>query len=102
MSTDTPEPSEAPQAIENISLSLSEDGEVWVAKDEDTGVASQGETREQALENLDEAVAGFHGAAESVDSWEEKKAVLEDLGLDADEVQAAREEAPDTPEFMQE
>lgn len=28
----------------------------WSAVDEDTGIASQGPTREEALENLDEAV----------------------------------------------
>lgn len=62
MSTDTPDSSSSRPAVENISLTLSEDGEVWIAKDEDTGVASQGETREEALEMLDEAVAGYHGA----------------------------------------
>ena len=29
----------------------------WSAVDEETGVASQGETRTEALDNLDEAVA---------------------------------------------
>lgn len=38
---------------------------MWVARDEDTGVTSQGQTRQAALENLDEAVAGYHGAGES-------------------------------------
>ena len=36
---------------------IEEDDGWWSAIDEGTGVASQGETREQALENLDEAVA---------------------------------------------
>jgi predicted RNase H-like HicB family nuclease len=36
---------------------IEEDDGWWSAVDEDTGVASQGETRQQALENLDEAVA---------------------------------------------
>lgn len=36
---------------------VEEDDGWWSAIDEDTGVASQGETRQQALENLDEAVA---------------------------------------------
>jgi len=48
----------------NIALSLSESGDVWIARDEDTGVTSQGGTREAALENLDEAVSGYHGAGE--------------------------------------
>jgi predicted RNase H-like HicB family nuclease len=38
-----------------IRLVENEDG-WWTAIDEATGVASQGETREEALENLDEAV----------------------------------------------
>lgn len=37
-------------------IRLREEGDWWVAIAEDVGVASQGETREQALENLDEAV----------------------------------------------
>lgn len=36
---------------------LEEDDGWWSAIDEETGVASQGETREDALENLDEALA---------------------------------------------
>ena len=49
----------------NILLFLGESGDVWVARDKDTGVTSQGQTREAALENLDEAVAGYHGVGES-------------------------------------
>lgn len=39
-------------------ITLTEDDETgwWTAVEEETGVASQGETREEALENLDEAV----------------------------------------------
>ena len=39
-------------------ITLTEDEETgwWTAVDEETGVASQGETRHEALENLDEAV----------------------------------------------
>lgn len=35
---------------------IEEDDGWWSAIDEETGVASQGETRQAALENLDEAV----------------------------------------------
>ncbi len=35
---------------------VEEDDGWWSAIDADTGVASQGETRQKALENLDEAV----------------------------------------------
>lgn len=43
-----------------ILLRRGEDG--WVAEDSTTGVVSQGPTRVDALENLDEAVAGYHGS----------------------------------------
>jgi len=33
--------------------------DLWTALDVETGVASQGETREKALGDLDEAVAGY-------------------------------------------
>lgn len=35
---------------------LERDGDTWVAEDVETGIASQGETREAALANLDAAV----------------------------------------------
>jgi predicted RNase H-like HicB family nuclease len=74
----------------------------WTAKDMDTGVASQGETREAALENLDEAVGLYRGEiGESIDSWEEEKAVLEELGIDPAEVKANREAYDGLPEFLQ-
>lgn len=38
-------------------ITLTEEDDWWVAKDEDMEVASQGKTRRKALENLDEAVA---------------------------------------------
>lgn len=38
------------------SITISRDGEWYVAKDEDTGVTSQGETRAEALANLSEAI----------------------------------------------
>ncbi len=77
MSTDTPGKSDRPPGLQNITLRLSEDGETWVAKDEDTGVASQGPSREAALENLDEAVAGLHGAGTEPTDEE-----LHELGID--------------------
>ena len=40
---------------------VEEEGGGWSAIDEETGVASQGQSRQEALENLDEAVAGYHG-----------------------------------------
>ena len=74
----------------------------WVAEDVDTGVASQGQTREAALESLDEAVALYRGeTGERIKSAEDERAVLEDLGLDPAEVDTARERNEALPEFMQ-
>jgi hypothetical protein len=37
-------------------ITLTEDGDWWIARDTETGVVSQGETHEEALANLDEAL----------------------------------------------
>lgn len=58
-------------------ITLTDEGEWWVARDTETGVTSQGRIREQALENLDEALAGYHGAGE--DPSDEQ---LRELGID--------------------
>ncbi|MFD1588499.1 type II toxin-antitoxin system HicB family antitoxin [Halorientalis brevis] len=63
-----------------ITLTLGESGELWVARDEETGVASQGPTRQDALKNLDEAVAGYYGAGEPPTDSE-----LRELGVDPDD-----------------
>lgn len=81
----------------NISLSLADDGETWVAVDEDTGVASQGETREEALAMLDEAVALHEGEAGEPVTDEG----LEEWGIDPDSVPDDVRE-PDAPWFDQE
>jgi predicted RNase H-like HicB family nuclease len=84
-----------------IRLVEEEDG-WWSAIDEETGVASQGETREAALRNLDEAVALYEGdAGEPIDTPEAEREALSDLGIDPDEVAAAREEGDGLPEFLQ-
>ena len=89
------------QSGRTITLTQTDDG-WWVARDEATGVASQGETRQDALDNLDEAVALHKGeTGDSVDSWEEEKEVLDELGIDPDEVQQARDEHDGLPDFMQ-
>lgn len=83
-------------------ITLTKEDDWWVAKDTSTGVASQGRTREEALDNLDEAVALYKGEiGESIDSWDEEREVLEDLGIDPDEVAASREENTDLPGFLQ-
>lgn len=79
-------------------IRLIEDEEVggWSAIDEETGVASQGETRQEALENLDEAVALHKG--EIGEPVEDEEAFLRDLGIDPEEVDDA--EGRELPEFM--
>ena len=103
MSTDTPNNGSTGDdpASRNISLSWNEDAGNWSAVDEDLGVASVGETREKALEMLDEAVALHTGeAGESIDSREGEQEALEELGIDPDAVKEARESDTDLPEFM--
>lgn len=88
-----------PPVVEStITLTHKESG-WWVAKDEETGVASQGETREEALENLDEAVALHKG--EIGEDVADEEAVLRELGIDPEEVKKARAENDELPEFMQ-
>lgn len=81
MSTDTDDnPSGELSSPVEITLTLGEGGELWVARDEETGVASQGATRKAALENLDEAVAGYYGAGEPPSDEE-----LRAFGVDPDD-----------------
>ena len=76
-----------------IRLLEEEDG-TWSAIDEETGVASQGETRSEALVNLDEAVALHTGEIGKPVT----DADLRDLGLDPDTVPDEPGE-PDAPWF---
>ncbi|MDY6776369.1 MAG: type II toxin-antitoxin system HicB family antitoxin [Halobacteria archaeon] len=81
-------------------ITLTHEDGVWVARDEKKNVASQGESRQEALQNLDEAVELHERDSGSV-SWDEEKEMLEDLGLDPDDVKKSREENDELPEFMQ-
>jgi len=56
---------------------LTKGDEWWVASDVETGVTSQGRTRAAALENLDEALEGYHGEGEPP-----SEADLRTLGID--------------------
>lgn len=86
----------------DIRLTHEEDSDWWVALDVETGVASQGKSRQEALENLDEAVALHKDEiGESIDSPEEEREVLRELSIDPDEVEVAREEHGELSEFMQ-
>ena len=46
-------------------ITLTREDDWWVARDDDTGIANQGETREAALENLDEAAQASTEAMEA-------------------------------------
>ncbi|GAB3416318.1 type II toxin-antitoxin system HicB family antitoxin [Haloparvum alkalitolerans] len=63
----------------------------WIAKDVETGVTTQGESRAAALENLDEAVALHHGEA----GREPTAAELEALGIDPEANTTGDREPPD-------
>jgi predicted RNase H-like HicB family nuclease len=65
-------------------ITLTEEGEWWVAKDEDAGVASQGRTRNKALDNLDEAVALHNGKIG--EPIKDEDAFLREIGIDPEEV----------------
>jgi predicted RNase H-like HicB family nuclease len=75
---------------------IEEDDGWWSGVDEETGVASQGETRAKALENLDEAVALPKG--EIRDEITDDEEFLRDIGIDPDEIP---DEPKDLPDFMQ-
>ena len=53
----------------------------WIATDVDTGVTTQGESRTEALENLDEAVALHRGEAGCEPTDEE----LREIGIEPDD-----------------
>ena len=70
-------------------ITLTEEGGWWIARDEDADVTSQGRTRTEAIENLDEAVACERAAIENGDEPlppDEQAALFEELGIDPAEV----------------
>lgn len=79
-----------------IRLLENEDGQ-WTAIDDETGVASQGDTRAAALESLDEAVALHRGEIGRPVTDED----LQELGIDPDTVPDEPRE-PDAPWFEDE
>jgi predicted RNase H-like HicB family nuclease len=66
----------------------------WVITDIETGVTTQGETRQEALEMLDDAVAAYKGEAGHEPTDEE----LRELGIDPNDNKTDDGELPD---FMQ-
>jgi predicted RNase H-like HicB family nuclease len=81
MSIESDDDPENPGVPTRISLELSEDGEMWLVRDEETGVATEGETRQQALEMLDDAVAAYNGEAGREPTDEE----LRERGIDPED-----------------
>lgn len=77
----------------------SHDGEIriwvendwWIARDVETGVTTQGESRDAALDNLDEAVALSEGEIGREPTDEELRA----LGIDPSENRTGDREPPD-------
>ena len=63
----------------------------WIAKDIETGVTTQGKSREVALENLDEAVALYNGEIGREPTDEE----LHELGIDPADNTTSEQEPPD-------
>jgi predicted RNase H-like HicB family nuclease len=61
-------------------LTLTREDEWWVAKEEETGIVSQGKCRQEALENLDEALQGYHGAGKPPSEDELRK-----VGIDSEQ-----------------
>lgn len=70
MSTETGAPA-------GTTITLVREDDWWVAKDEETGVVSQGKSRQEALENLDEAVQGYRGEGDPPTEED-----LRELGID--------------------
>jgi len=69
-------------------IRLWRDGEWWVAESVETGVTTQGSSRSEALENLDDAVAIHEGETGRQPTEEE----LRELGIDpADNTTGNRE-----------
>ncbi|MFC7076209.1 type II toxin-antitoxin system HicB family antitoxin [Haloarcula halophila] len=69
-----------------IRLKNREGSDLWTAVDAETGVASQGRSRQEALENLDEAVEGYRGAGRPPTEEE-----LRELGIDPEENESGGE-----------
>ncbi len=58
-------------------ITLTKDDDWWIAEDTETGVVTQGESREAALANLDEALSGYAGKGD-----EPSEAELRAAGID--------------------
>jgi predicted RNase H-like HicB family nuclease len=79
---------------EGVEFIHEDDGSI-TARDIETGVASFGETKAEALAMLSEALTLHEGGGEPI---EDEAAFLEEIGLDPDEVDP---DSKELPEFMQ-
>lgn len=70
-------------------ITLTYDEGWWVVQDTETGVVSQGETKTEALDNLEEALEGYRGEGE-----EPTDAELREAGIDP-EKNVSNEPLPD-------
>lgn len=77
---------------------IEEDDGWWSAIDEGVGVASQGPTRSEALQNLDDVIR-LHRRDD--DDVEDEGEALRDLGIDPHEIKSARAERQSLPDGMQ-
>lgn len=55
--------------VEEDAITVTDEGEFYVAEDEETGVSSQGDTREEAIANLERALEVYVEATEADDDW---------------------------------
>jgi predicted RNase H-like HicB family nuclease len=58
-------------------ITLTKDGSWWIAEDTETGVVTQGENRETALNNLDEALSGYAGEGQELSDSELRAAGID-------------------------
>lgn len=73
-------------------IRLWREGDWWVIEDVQTGVTTQGQSREQALENLDDALALHRGEIGREPTDDELIAA----GIDPDENTTGEKEPPDS------
>jgi predicted RNase H-like HicB family nuclease len=83
-----------PDADHEDEIRMWREDDSWVITDVETGVTTQGKTREEALEMLDEAVALHKGEIGREPTDEE----LRELGIDPEDNTTGDTELPD---FMQ-
>lgn len=80
-------------------ITLTQEDEWWVAKDENAGehgVASQSRTREEALENLDEAIVALNGEGRPPTDEE-----LREIGINPEENRRRGEGDGELPDVLQ-